>query len=190
MLESRKKKKCRSCQELFIPVRPLQSVCSPACAAVVVLKAKTKRESKAKSEDRKATREAKEKIKTRGEHLAELQTVFNQWIRLRDANEPCISCGRLASWPGQWDAGHYRSRGSEPALRFEPDNVHKQCGPCNVHLSGNLIPYRVKLMKKIGAARVEWIEGKHGPKKYTMDEIAELKAFYREVVRRIKKSVL
>src|ERR1700756_2786303 len=98
-----KPKKCRSCGEPFVAVRAMQAVCSPACAALLVLKAKAKREAKAKSEDRKATREAKEKAKTRGDHLRELQTVFNQWIRLRDAGEPCISCGRPASWKGQFD---------------------------------------------------------------------------------------
>jgi hypothetical protein len=182
-----KPKKCRSCYEHFTPLRAMQAVCSPACAALLVLKAKAKRESKAKAEDRKVTREAREKAKTRGDHLRELQTVFNQWIRLRDAEKQCISCGRWASWKGQWDAGHYQSRGSEPALRFEPDNVHKQCGPCNVHLSGNLIKYRAKLIKKIGIERVEWIEGSHEPKKYTLAEIKEMKAFYRAEVRRLKK---
>lgn len=185
-----KSKKCRSCYEPFTPARALQTVCSPTCAALIVLKAKQKREARAKADDRKATREAKEKIKTRGDHLRELQVAFNAWIRLRDADQPCISCGRPASWQGQWDAGHYRSRGSSPALRFEPDNVHRQCGPCNVHMSGNLIPYRANLIKKIGAERVEWIEASHEPKKYTLDEIMEMKAFYREKVRQIKKEML
>jgi hypothetical protein len=180
-----KPKKCKACYEQFTPIRTMQSVCSPACAALLVLKAKAKREAKAKTEDRKATREAREKAKTRGDHLKELQTVFNQWIRLRDAGQPCIACGRQHQ--GQLHAGHYRSVGSCPELRFEPDNCHLSCQPCNTHLSGNLIPYRANLIKKIGIERVEWIEGSHEPKKYTLAEIEEMKAFYRAEVRRMKK---
>jgi hypothetical protein len=86
------------------------------------------------------------KVKTRGDHLADLQDAFNAWIRLRDAGQPCISCGR--PYGDRWHAGHYRSVGSEPSLRFEPDNVHLQCPACNLHLCGNQAPYRVNLVKK------------------------------------------
>ena len=129
-------------------------------------------------------RVASTKEKTRGAHIAELQAAFNAWIRARDAGSPCISCG---TYQGEWHAGHYRSVGSEPSLRFEPDNVHLQCAPCNTHLSGNPIPYRANLIKKIGLERVEWLEGPHAPKKLTVTEILEMKAFYRAEVRRFKK---
>lgn len=180
-------KKCRSCRGTFTPVRSMQVVCSPLCAQSYAAKVAAQKAARANRAERKSMREAIEKAKTRGTHLNELQTAFNAWIRVRDAGLPCISCGRPASWQGQWDAGHYRSRGSSPALRFDPSNVHKQCGPCNVHLSGNLIPYRVNLLKKVGLPEVERLEGPHEPMKYTIAEILEMKAFYRAEVRRIKK---
>jgi hypothetical protein len=43
------------------------------------------------------------------------------------------------------------------------------------------------MIKKIGLARVEWLEGYHEPKKYTLTEIQEMKTFYRAEVRRMKK---
>jgi hypothetical protein len=165
----------------------MQQACSVPCAIKLAEKQREQKAARAKRDERKSLREALEKAKTRGTHLKELQTAFNAFIRARDAGLPCISCGRPASWRGQWDAGHYRSVGSNPASRFDPLNVNKQCGPCNVHLSGNLIAYRVGLVKKIGLEAVEQLEGPHSPLKLTLDEILKMKAFYRAEVRRLKK---
>lgn len=184
---SLKSRKCRSCKATFQPARSMQAVCSPACAAAWSAKQRAQKEARAAREERKSTRAALEKAKTRGQHLKELQAVFNQWIRLRDAGLPCISCGRPASWQGQWDAGHYRSVGSNPASRFDPSNVAKQCLPCNRHLSGNLILMREGLIKRIGLAEVERLEGPQLPLKLTLQEILDMKAFYREQVRRMKR---
>jgi hypothetical protein len=180
-----KPRKCRMCSGVFIPFRSTTSVCSPKCAEAWSAKVKEQKAARANREERKSLREAMEKAKTRGAHLKELQAAFNQWIRLRDAGKPCIACRRYHQ--GQNHAGHYRSVGSCPELRFEPDNVHLTCQPCNVHLSGNLIQMRIGMIEKIGLARVEWIEGYHEPKKYTLQEIREMKAFYRSEVRRLKK---
>jgi hypothetical protein len=186
MRASLKPKKCAACKTVFLPQRSMQKVCGPKCAADWSAKVAAQKAARANREERKSLREALEKAKARGTHLKELQAVFNQWIRLRDAGQPCIACGRYHQ--GQNHAGHYRSVGSCPELRFEPDNVHLSCQPCNVHLSGNLIPYRINLVKKIGLARVEWLEGPHSPKKLTLPEILEMKAEYRGKVRELKKA--
>lgn len=177
--------RCRVCKNSFTPISSMSKACSVHCALELVRRDNAKKEAKAKREEAKATRAAKEKIKSRGEHLRELQAAFNAWIRMRDAGQPCIACGRHHQ--GQNHAGHYRSVGSCPELRFEPDNVHLTCQPCNVHLSGNLIQMRIGMIKKIGLARVEWLEGYHEPKKYSRTEILDMKAFYRAEVRRLKK---
>lgn len=182
---SLKPKKCRICGVVFTPARSMQKVCSPACAIVLTEKDKARKAARAQRAERKSLREALEKAKSRWAHLKELQAVFNRWIRARDAELPCISCGRPATWQGQWDAGHYRSVGSNPSSRFDPLNVNKQCGPCNVHLSGNLISYRAGLVQKIGLEAVERLEGPHAPLKLTIPEIVEMKAFYRAALRKI-----
>ncbi|PVX61261.1 recombination protein NinG [Paraburkholderia unamae] len=182
-----KPKKCRICARTFTPISSLSKVCSVPCSLEWARKVAAQKAARAKRDERKSLREALEKAKTRGMHLRELQTAFNAWIRQRDAGLPCISCGRAASWRGQWDAGHYRSVGSNPASRFDPFNVNKQCGPCNVHLSGNLIAYRVGLVRKIGLEAVERLEGPHLPLKLTVPEIVEMKTFYRAEVRRLRK---
>jgi predicted RNA-binding Zn-ribbon protein involved in translation (DUF1610 family) len=186
---SLKPKKCRMCPTVFIPQRSMQFACSPKCGQVWAEKLKAQKAAKALAAERKSMKERAEKIKTRGTHLKELQAAFNQWIRLRDAALPCISCGRPASWKGQWDAGHYLSRGSSHATRFDPSNVAKQCDPCNVHLSGNLVLFRINLIKRIGLAEVERLEGPHEPLKLTIPEIIEMKALYRAKVRELKKAI-
>ena len=92
-------------------------------------------------QERKELREAKQRIKTRAEWLKEAQSEVNRYVRLRDKDLPCISCGRFHN--GQYHAGHYRTVGSAPELRFELSNIHKQCAPCNNHLSGNIVNYRL-----------------------------------------------
>lgn len=135
---------------------------------------------------RKEKRDRKERIKSKSDHAREAQQVFNSWVRERDAAEPCISCGRHHQ--GQYHAGHYRSVGAAPELRFEPLNVHKQCAPCNNHLSGNAIEYRIRLVEKIGQDAVEWLEGLHEPKRYTIEELKEIKALYRRKLRELKRN--
>lgn len=127
----------------------------------------------------------REKLKTRSQWMREAQAAFNAWIRYRDRDKPCISCG--ATGRTSWDAGHYRSVAAAPSLRFDEDNVHKQCVPCNQHRSGNAIEYRRGLVARIGVERVEWLEREHPPKKYTIDELRLLKQDWRSILKRSSK---
>jgi hypothetical protein len=77
--------------------------------------------------------------------IARAQQIFNRWIRFRDQNKGCISCGAEVT-----EAGHYYSAGHHSALRFNEHNVHGQCTRCNRYLHGNAIEYRKGLVKRIG----------------------------------------
>lgn len=180
-----KPKRCRICARDFTPISSMSKVCSVPCSLEWARKLAEKKAAHDARTARVAAREMRERVKTRGEHLKELQAAFNAWVRKRDEGQPCISCGRMHQ--GQLHAGHYRSVGSAPELRFEPVNVHLQCQPCNTHLSGNLIAYRIGLIAKIGLKGVEWLEGKHAPRKLSVADIKEMKAFYRAEIRRITK---
>ena len=175
-------KTCKVCGDEFQVLRSLQSVCGVACA---VRLAREKQDKDRQKERRAETKAAKEKLKTRADYLKECQQAFNACIRERDYGLPCISCQRHHS--GQYHAGHYLTVGAHPELRFEPDNCHKQCAPCNNHLSGNIVEYRKGLLAKIGPDRLEWLEGHHEPKKYTIDEIKQLTAHYRAEAKRLAK---
>lgn len=135
-------------------------------------------------QERKEHKEAKQRIKTRSEWLKEAQNAVNAYVRERDKDLPCVSCGRHHQ--GQYHAGHYRSVGSEPALRFEVLQIWKQCAPCNNHLSGNLIPYRAELLKRVGAETLEWIEGPHEPKKYTIEDLKAIRDEYKAKRRQLE----
>ena len=112
------------------------------------------------------------------------QAAFNAWVRERDKDQPCISCGRHHQ--GQYHAGHFRPAGSNPEIRFEPDNCHKQCSVCNAHLSGNLTMYRQALIEKIGLARVEFLEGPHEPKRYRKEDYQAIEAEYKQKLKELK----
>jgi hypothetical protein len=176
-----KDKTCKICKVKFTPTRPLQSVCSPNCAYTHAKAVRVKTE-------RKETREAKVRLKSKSEWLKEAQTVFNQFIRLRDKDLPCISCQRFHT--GQYHSGHYRSCGAHPELRFDEINVHKQCSACNNYLSGNIVEYRINLISKIGIDAVNYLESKHEPKHYTIEDIKTLKAIYKEKVKTLTTNII
>ena len=183
-------KKCRNpaCGQTFTPQRMGQHVCSPACGLAIKDVNQDKAKKAMAHTERLEHKEAKEKIKSKGEHTKEAQAAFNEWIRLRDRGLPCISCGTTADV--QYAAGHYKPSGSNPALRFEPLNVHLQCNRnCNMAKSGNLGPYRIELIKRIGQHRVDWLEGPHEPKRYSVEDLKAIKAHYRKLVREIKKQL-
>ncbi|RMN71673.1 Prophage PssSM-02, NinG family rap recombination protein [Pseudomonas syringae] len=179
-------KKCAHCAELFRPVRPGQKVCGPACAIAMPAENLPQARKALADIERKEIRARKEKLKSRSDHMKDTQQAFNEWVRYRDASLPCVSCGRHHE--GKYDAGHYRTVGSNPALRFEPLNCHKQCVPCNQHKSGNVVEYRLELVRRIGIVNVEWLEGPHEPQKYSIDELKALTAKYRALTKELKRA--
>lgn len=179
-------KKCRICREPFTPRKALQVVCSPSCA-LLHAKQKGEKERKALAKiERKAIREAKEKIKPRAAYMKEAQAVINRYVRLRDAHLGCVSCERPATWQGQWHASHFRSRGAAPHLRFNLHNIHKACSICNNHLSGNIMGYRPELVRRIGEERVALLEASQGRAGFTTDYLKRLKRVFAEKTRRLE----
>lgn len=180
-------KKCRNaaCRSEFVPARPMQSACSVTCAIALTQTQKARESRDQAKQERAARRAARERIKTKGDYMRETQAAFNEWIRERDRDLPCVSCGRHHQ--GQYHAGHYRTVGANPELRFNPLNVHKQCAPCNNHKSGDIVNYRINLVERIGADQVEWLEGPHEPQRYTIEELKAMKASFRAMTRSLKR---
>lgn len=180
-----KQYKCKVCHSDYTKQRMGQKVCSPGCAIQFGRDMKEKSRKVLEKAGRIADKAKREALKTRAEWLKEAQSAFNAYIRARDADRPCISCGRHHT--GQWHAGHYLSRGARPELAFHPDNCHKQCAPCNTHLSGNLVLYRVNLIQRIGLERVEWLEGPHPTAHLSIDDIKAIRNEYRLKTRQLEK---
>lgn len=184
-----RRKRCPTYRVMFTPARSSQAVCGEIECAIAYGKSEKGRAISGKAladMDRREIKVRKEKLKSRAEHLKDTQHAFNAWIRQRDIGQPCISCGTSADV--QYCAGHYRTTAAAPELRFEPLNVHLQCNRnCNMGKSGNLLGYRPGLIKKIGIESVEWLEGPHEPKKYTVDNLKALTAHYRALTKELKK---
>ncbi|MFZ3193719.1 MAG: recombination protein NinG [Moraxellaceae bacterium] len=197
-------KACRACATPFMATMPMQHACGIDCALALARAKREKAEAKQAKVERAVRRAEKKaglaKLKTRAEYLKEAQAAFNAWIRERDHDLPCICCGSYGTgedWltGGKWDAGHFLSRGSHPELRFDPDNCHKQLKSCNAGSSkyarkGRTVAegYRERLIAKIGLARVEWLEGPHEPRHYTIEELQAITAHYRAEQRKLAKA--
>lgn len=182
-----KPKKCRACKAEYQPRSTTQTACGPVCAYQLSI---AKREDKAAADmkaERKAIKERREAIKSRSQWAREAQAAVNAFVRERDKDLPCISCGRFHQ--GSYDAGHYRSVGAMPALRFDLANIHKQCVPCNQHKAGNILEYRIGLVARIGAQEVARLEANHAPKKYDIAELKAIKADYRAKLKALRASL-
>lgn len=130
---------------------------------------------------RQDIKERKEKLKTAGDYTKEAQAAFNRYIRIRDANKPCISCGNPLehqSLGGGYDAGHYRSRGAAGHLRFHLLNCHAQCKKCNRYLSGNVSDYRIGLSRKITPEQLESLESDNKQKRFTIEYLKRVKSIF------------
>ncbi len=187
-------KKCHvpACRASFVPRVSFQTWCSPDCAVVIARAKQEKKRKELAKVERREIKVRKEKLKSRADHLREAQAAVNEYVRLRDAHLPCISCDSTPNdddlmTGSRWDAGHYRSVGACPELRFEPINIHRQCVKCNRNLSGNAVEYRIRLVLRIGAEKVAWIEGPHKARKHTVEEIKAIKAEFRAKIRELKR---
>lgn len=172
-------RKCKMCQVVFEKDRPLQFVCSPLCA----IKYNQKQKEKSNNRDRK---EMKARLMTRTEHLNLLQVVFNTYIRKRDFDKGCITCGTPIRHLIKYDAGHYFSVGAYPNLRFNENNCFGQCVACNQHRHGSIAEYIVELPKRIGKKKVEELYAdRDKPLKLSIEEIKELIITYKNKIKKL-----
>lgn len=185
-----KQKTCKfsGCGKPFMTQRAMQTVCGPMCGALM---ARANREKAEAKEHRACVRAVREKHKTRGDYMKDAQRDFNAYIRERDAGLPCICCGSHSKGHtrgGDWDAGHYRSRGAAPHMRFDETNVHAQLKNCNRYKSGNIVGYRMGLIERIGLAAVEAIERDQESRPYTVNDLVEIAKTYRAKRRALIKA--
>ena len=168
----------------------LKAFCTFECLKEYTSKNRDKLQKTVIKEKRQSDKKTKEKLKTRGQWMKEAQSAFNAYVRWRDRDYGCISCGRHVddNGPGgNWDCGHYRSVGSAAHLRFHLWNAHKQCVKCNRYLSGNVADYRVGLIWKLGHTKVEYIEKQNASKNYTVEDLKRIKRIFTKKLRMRQK---
>jgi len=188
-----KPKKCKNpaCGISFPPQRLGQAVCSPKCGLAIKDVNQAKARKSLAQVERREIKVRKEKLKSRGEHMREAQQAFNEYVRTRDqaAGHLCISSGKPLDWSGNAvDAGHYRSVGSAPHLRFDERNCHAQSKQDNRFLSGNAVDYRIGLIARIGQEAVDALEADQSVRKYSVEQIKGIKAYYRAKTRELKRA--
>ena len=177
-------KKCK-CGNEYQQFTSLQNCCID-CLALKVQKTRINSAKVAQKHENRELIRQKEAIKSRSDWMKEAQQAFNAWRRTEDGNNrggECISCGTIK---GKQNAGHYRSVGSSPELRFEPLNVWLQCEKCNTYLHSNAIEFRISLLKIIGHEKLVWLEGKHEARHYSIDDLKALKSLYKQKLKDLK----
>jgi hypothetical protein len=142
-----------------------------------------------KNQASKSLRERKQALKTRSDYIKEAQTAVNKYVRLRDHGKGCISCGAKpeARFGGAMDAGHWRSVGSAPHLRFFLPQIAAQCVRCNRYLGGSAVEFRKGLVERLGRERVEAIEAMQGTAKWSVEYLQRLAKVMRKKARRLEK---
>lgn len=184
-------RKCsvKGCREQATTSTALVGWCSPEHGAALAEQALAKKKAREAKEERADDRKRREAVKTRSDWMKEAQIAFNAFIRERDrlAGHLCISSGRPLDWSGNnVDAGHYRSVGSAPHLRFDERNCHAQSKQDNRYGAGRAVDYRIGLIKRIGLEAVEAIEADQAPRKWSIDELKAIKAHYKAKLKELK----
>ena len=172
---------CKICKKKFEPTySKVQITCSFECAIEYTKRQKEKAWKKEK-------KERKEKLKTWSDYYQETLKVFNQYIRERDKDKPCISCGKE---PGTYKitSGHYYPQGQYRGIAMHEDNAHGQCWyDCNKNKHGNLSEYRHGLISRIGKTRVEALDAlRNEINKPSIPELIELKVKLKDKIKKLR----
>lgn len=176
-------KQCAVCPKEFMPRSSFARVCSQRCAMKLVKADKVK--------ERETFKQRKEAAKRLPDLIAEAQVAFNAFIRARDAGLPCICCGKPFEPQrpgGSMDAGHFRSRGAAPGLRFNEDNCFGQRKNCNRPGGATYAAFRAGVVARIGLARVQALEADNAVRKFGREELIAIKTTYRQKLRDLQRA--
>lgn len=100
---------------------------------------------------RKPIKVKKPKKLSRSKLIKKLDTIFSQYIRVKDSNKKgigtCVTCGKKEHWKNL-QAGHFMSR-KHYSTRWDEDNVKIQCVSCNVFRYGEQFLFSKYLGNKL-----------------------------------------
>lgn len=153
-----KQRPCKICKQLFTPRIQAQPKCSD-CAF------EEQRQKNCALYNKTLITRTKKPQKPLKPKIDVEQARINKIVRERDADKPCVSCGRINY---EIQAGHFHSRNQCSKLRDDLSNIHGQCGKCNSMMTQNPeIPrnYRIEIEKRIGSeelARIDKIKSEAG----------------------------
>jgi ElaB/YqjD/DUF883 family membrane-anchored ribosome-binding protein len=178
--------RCRNCKQKFEVKRFNQKYCDELeCRTAEAMDNLKKIKTKQDKDWKKRKKEMKEDLKSLQDWYNEALEIFNTYIRLRDKDKPCVSCGAKA---GTYtiSSGHYFPQGNNRAIALDERNAHGQCWyNCNSSKSGNLSEYYPELINRIGQKGYEDLQRlRHQTKRYTVDELKDIKEYYKEKIKK------
>lgn len=186
-----KPRACKCCKAAFTPTRPMQVVCGQMCG---LERARLKREAQERKQaaeraklDRMMDAQRRQALRTTSKLEEDCRKIVQKIARLRDRNDPCISCDKPASWQGQWHGSHFRSHGACSALQFHLWNIHKACWICNKLYSGRIGDYEPRLIEKMGGDRVDWLKSQNQVVKSDRAYLLRFKKVMGKRLRRMEK---
>lgn len=205
MIKIPKRRSCKVCGKSFKPEKITNWGCcdnhQEEYAVSLISKVRERNRKSAEklrlkkaSQDRQELRQRKERLKPSGKLADEAQRAVNAYIRVRDYGKHCVSCGRWMDHDGegynrdsQVNAGHFRSVGAAPHLRFNTFNIHGQCIHCNMHLSGNREGYDSRLPFIVGQAKFVWLTNNNEIRRFSDDYYIRMKKVFTRRARHLKK---
>lgn len=187
-----KMKKCanRACRAPYQvdPKQPWKNWCSEDCAVAIALDKLAKQKAAKAKAERAAHKKRKELGMPHKERLEAVQKLANRIAVLRDWHDGCISCDKGPNWQGgAWHGSHYKSVGSNSALRFNLFNISKACSQCNWHKAGAISDYGPRIALKWGAERLEWLNNHPRSRQYTTEYLMRYASIARRWISRREK---
>lgn len=183
-MRSRSHGKCKVCKSEYIKRSITHKTCSVECSLIYI-----------ESEKKKAYR--KEHIKrtvdlyTRSDWIRMAQIEVNRYVRIRDqlAGHRCICCNEPLDFDGsQVDAGHWRSTGSAPHLRFDTfGNISAQRKHCNRWRAGRAMDQEPIIRERWGDDVADAILADQQSRKWSIAELIEIRGGFRQWANELKR---
>lgn len=203
-----RQRKCANpaCDVKFTP-KIGQKVCCWQCGLAIADQPANQKKARMAIEqrERREIQVRKESLRSYGSYVQEAEKSVRDYRRTFEISigSGCMSCGKsqeeivaAQGWKtgGAFDAGHFLGKGARPELRLLEQNIWLQCKNCNsgsyMHArKGHTVAegFRLGLIERIGLEAVEALEADHRPRKYTVDELKQITAHYRALLRDLKK---
>lgn len=178
-------KKCKVCRTEFKTFSSFVSWCSPECGSVLGERKLAKQAEAKARQERKAELEQKLNAKPLHYWAKRAEKACNEYIRARDAGDPCISCGTYDA--PQWHAGHCYTVKARPDIRYHEDNIHLQCPSCNTYQGGMVGEYKKRVISKIGKERLDALVYVNPAFKKTREYYQGIEAHYKTKLKALKE---
>ena len=181
--------RCKLCKSKFEAKIFLQKHCmenDECIRAEIDYKKEQKRKADQKAWN-KRKKEGLEELKTKPEHLNDLQIIINAIAREIDKRSTCMMCRCVMK---KSNGCHYHSVGSKPSLRFNLLNIWIGCESCNNYKGGNINGYDEVLIDSYGKDKWEVIKfdlpRNNARLSLSIPEIQELKPKCRAILKDLK----